>query len=201
MKSNYTNTDYLISRLEKGDEKAYMYIVDTYHSDLFDYAKNLSRDHYRADDIVQNVFIGIWEKRTNFKKVFSLKKYLYKSVYNEFIDLYRKDVATTNLEKKYIEETDLYLGHVEENELTRLIDIVKREIELLPPKCKETFLLSRMEGLSYVEIADYMKVSIKTVETHMSNAFRILREKIDKKGHTLLFLLFGNPLKLYQSLN
>lgn len=182
-----------MKRLEKGDENAYVHLVDIYYDDLFNYAKNLSRDHYRSDDIVQNVFIKLWEKRMNLKNVFSLKSYLYKSVYNEFIDLYRKDVATTTLEKKYIEEFDFYLDHVEENELTRLIEIVKREIEQLPPKCKETFLLSRMEGLSYVEISDYMKVSTKTVETHMTNAFRILRKKMDKKGQTLLFLLFGTP--------
>ncbi len=199
MKNNFKNHDYLLKRLEKGDEKAYMYMVDIYYSDLFNYAKNLSRDHYRADDIVQNVFIVVWEKRKRLRHIASLKKFLYKSVYNEFIDLYRKDVATTALEKKYIEEMDLYLEKTSEKEFNDLVNLIKQEIESLPPKCKETFLLSRMEGLSYVEISNYLKVSIKTVETHMSKAFRILREKIGKNNSTILFILTRHPLKIFHT--
>ncbi len=185
-----------MKRLEKGDETAYMYLVDTYYDSLFDYAKNLSRDAYRADDIVQNVFIRLWEKRSILKKILSLKAYLFKSVYNEFITLNHKDVATTALEKKYVEEMDTYLKEEDGDRFERLMELVKREIEQLPPKCKETFLLSRREGLSYVEIAKYLKVSNKTVENHMSNAFRILREKIGEKTDMFLFLLFGSKRKL-----
>ena len=196
MKDLYVKPDFFLKRLEKGDEKAYMYLVDTYYDSLFDYAKNLSRDAYRADDIVQNVFIRVWENRGNLKKILTLKPYLFKSVYNEFITLNHKDVATTALEKKYIEEMDAYLTQEDGDRFERLMDLVKREIDQLPPKCRETFLLSRSEGLSYVEIAQYLKVSQKTVEHHMSNAFRILREKIGEQTDMFLFQLFGSNPKL-----
>ena len=196
MKNQYADTDFFLKRLEKGDEEAYMHLVDTYYDSLFDYAKNLSRDAYRADDIVQNVFIGMWENRRNLKKILKLKPYLFKSAYNEFITLNHKDVATTALEKKYIEEMDAYLTQEDGDRFERLMELVKREIEQLPPKCRETFLLSRREGLSYVEIARYLKVSQKTVEHHMSNAFRILREKIGEKTDMFLFLFVGPNSKL-----
>lgn len=197
MDASYTNSEYLIKHLKKGDKKAYTYLIDLYYDSLCDYASNLSRDHYMSEDIVQNVFIKIWGKRTRLKADFDIKKYLYKAVYNEFIDQYRKDIATTALEKKYIEELGLYLENEDDQKLLEMIKRVKQQIELLPPKCKETFLLSRYEGLTYVEIAQYMNVSIKTVEDHMSKAFTTLRKTVGKKMHTLLFLLYGMNKRYY----
>ncbi|WP_420804775.1 sigma factor-like helix-turn-helix DNA-binding protein [Wocania ichthyoenteri] len=72
-----------------------------------------------------------------------------------------------------------------------LINIVKQQIELLPPKCKETFLLSRHEGLTNVEIAIYLNISTKAVECQMTRAFSTIRKKVGEKLHTILFLLFG----------
>ena len=191
MKISYSNSEQLIKHLKKGNKNAHTYLINLYYDKLCDYASNLSRDHYMSEDIVQNVFIKIWDKRARLKTHFVIKKYLYKAVYNEFIDQYRKDIATTALEKKYIEELDLYLENEDEQKLMELMNLVKQQIELLPPKCKETFLLSRYEGLTYVEIAEYLNVSIKTVEDHMSRAFTTLRKKVGEKMHRLLFLLFG----------
>ena len=197
MKISYSNSEQLIRHLKKGNKKAYTYLINLYYDSLCDYASNLSRDHYMSEDIVQNVFIKIWDKRARLKTDFAIKKYLYKAVYNEFIDQYRKDIATTALEKKYIEELDLYLGNEDEQKLVELMNLVKQQIELLPPKCKETFLLSRHEGLTYVEIAEYLNVSLKTVEDHMSRAFTTLRKTVGEKMHTLLFLLFGRNKVLH----
>jgi RNA polymerase sigma-70 factor (ECF subfamily) len=68
---------------------------------------------------------------------------------------------------------------------------VKLEIENLPPKCKQTFLLSKQEGLTNMEIAEYLNVSIKSVEAHITKAFSILRKKVGDKMNGILFLLFG----------
>jgi RNA polymerase sigma-70 factor (ECF subfamily) len=193
---SYLNSEELIKQLKKGDEKAYTYLIDLYYESLCDYARNLSRDHYLSEDIVQNVFIKIWDKRAILKTNFIIKKYLYKAVFNEFINQYRKDIATTALEKKYIEEVDLYLENEDEQKLLELINLVKQQIELLPPKCKETFLLSRYEGLTYVEISKYLNVSIKTVEDHMSRAFATLSKTVGTKMNNILFLIFGMDKRL-----
>ena len=72
------------------------------------------------------------------------------------------------------------------------MDIVKKEIDKLPPKCKQTFLLSKKEGLTNIEIAEYLNVSIKSVEAHITKAFSILRKSIGNKVEGILFLLFGS---------
>ena len=77
-----------------------------------------------------------------------------------------------------------------------VVKLVKIEIQKLPSRCKETFLLSKQEGLTIVEIADFMNVSTRTVETQMSKAYKILREKLKDKIQPILFLLFGLDPKL-----
>ena len=163
--------------------------MDSYYVNLCNYAYSLTNDHGNAEDVVQNVFVAIWINRGSINPDLSIKSYLYKSVYNEFIDQYRKNKPVIYLEKKYLEAIDL----VVENELENLDALVKRvnmEINNLPKKCKQVFLLNKKEGLTHIEIAEYLDISIKTVEGHITRAFRILAEKLDTKMEAVFFLLF-----------
>ena len=180
----------LIKHLKKGDSTAYTFIVDLYYKKLCDYASNLARDDFKSEDIVQNVIVRMWQQREKLNPNISIKNYLYKSVYNEFIDQYRKDIAITALEKKYIEGLDSFTEVQNEDETNRLMTLVQREIEQLPPKCKETFLLSKQDGLTYSEIAEFQNVSVNTVEKQMVKAFSIIRKKMKEKISAFLFLLF-----------
>jgi RNA polymerase sigma-70 factor (ECF subfamily) len=191
MKITFRNDFELISSLKRGDSKGYQYLVSSYHIKLCVYAKSLTNDSDLAEDIVQNVFMSIWKNRNKLKEEFAVKSYLYKSVYNEFIDQYRKKKAVFTLEKKYIEALTYIVEEEDEKSLEKLMNIVKKEIDKLPPKCKQTFLLSKEEGLTNVEIAEYLNVSIKSVEAHITKAFSILRKSIGDKVEGILFLLFG----------
>lgn len=182
----------LIQALKRGNTDAYTFLVDTYHQKLCVYAFNLSHNHDNAEDIVQNVFLRVWQKRDKLKDDFVIQSFLYKSVYNEFIDLYRKEKSTMALEKTYIEALDVVINHEDDdNGLEGLITLVKNEIQNLPPKCKQTFLLSKQDGLTNVEIAEYLDLSIKTVEAQITKAFSIIRKKAGNKINGILFLLFG----------
>ena len=191
MKTTFLNDVELISSLKRGDSKGYQYLVSSYHIKLCVYAKSLTNDSDLAEDIVQNVFMSIWKNRNKLKEKFAVKSYLYKSVYNEFIDQYRKKKDVFTLEKKYIEALTYIVEEEDENSLEKLMNIVKKEIDKLPPKCKQTFLLSKEEGLTNMEIAEYLNVSIKSVEAHITKAFSILRKSIGDKVEGILFLLFG----------
>ncbi|MEO8254507.1 MAG: RNA polymerase sigma factor, partial [Flavobacterium sp.] len=103
---DFSDNDTLIASLKNGEEMAYVYLVDTYHNKLCIYANSLIKNVYSAEDIVQNVFIKIWKQRTRLKADRSLKSFLYKSVYNEFIDLYRKNQSLLSIEKSYYEALD-----------------------------------------------------------------------------------------------
>ncbi|GAA4899766.1 hypothetical protein GCM10023311_26420 [Flaviramulus aquimarinus] len=96
-----------------------------------------------------------------------------------------------SIEKKYIDALNYIVEEEDESSIGKLIIIVKREIENLPPKCKRTFLLSKQEGLTNIEIAEYLDVSIKSVEAHITKAFTILRKTVGDKMDGVLFLLFG----------
>ena len=181
---------FLAQRLISGDPKAYDLLMEFYYQNLCAYAQSLCQDHALAEDIVQNVFVKVWDKRKKINPDLSIKSYLYKSVYNEFIDQYRKNKPVIYLEKKYYEAIDLVVD-IEPEELDNLIKLMNIEIENLPSKCKEIFLMNKKEGLTHTEISEYLNISTKTVEGHITRAFKILTEKLGTKMEAVLFLLFG----------
>lgn len=82
------------------------------------------------------------------------------------------------LHQKYVESVTDISEHTDDNELERLIAIVNREINNLPPKCQSVFLLSKKEGLTNYEISEYLNISVKTVEAQITKAFSILKRKL-----------------------
>lgn len=190
MQEVYSDNIQLIEALKTGDPKAYTFLVNTYHHKLCVYAYSFTHDHNLSEDIVQNVFMRIWNKRENLKDDFVITSFLYKCVYNEFIDQYRSQKSVYPLEKKYINAVNDIIENEDEHSLDRIIKLVKREVQNLPPKCKEIFLLSKEEGLTNIEIAEYKNVSIKSVEAHITKAFSILRDSLGEKSNIYLFLMF-----------
>lgn len=143
----------------------------------------------QAEDIVQNVFIKLWEKRQELNPDHPLKGFLYKSVYNEFIDQYRKSKSVSRIEKEYVEYLNTIVLKEESENTQRLINLVKKLIEDLPPKCKQVFMLSKKEGLTNIEISEHLNISIKAVEAQITKGFRVIRKKLDIKIKTILFLM------------
>ncbi|WP_076453969.1 RNA polymerase sigma factor [Zobellia uliginosa] len=183
----------LKEELTKGNHEALAYLMDRYHHSLCVYVYSLSHDYEKAKDIVQNVFLNLWENRERISQVQSLRSFLYKSVYNGFLNEFRKDQRMLAIEEKHMER--LYQVIEEDEELLeKQIGLIKSEIQKLPPKCRETFMLSKREGLTNIEIAGFMNVSIKTVENQMNKAFKILRKKLQSKIEPVLFLIFGLDL-------
>ena len=182
----------LVERLKNGEEQAFIQLVDLYDRRLFGYALTLTNDHALAEDILQNVFLRTWENRKNLRITSSLQNYMFRSVYNEFINQYKKNRSTMVLEQKYFEAFEKVVQSHSEKSWEKVMGRITREIESLPPKCREVFLLSRKEGLTNLEISEYLKVSIKTVEAHLTKAFGVLRKELGAEYRTFLFVLFGS---------
>jgi len=193
MKYSTLHQDDFLLALKKGETGAFTYLVHLYNRPLFWYAMSLVNDRAMAQDVVQNVFLKTWENRKKLTITKSLKNFLYKSVYNEFINQYRKNQAVLDLEQLYVDTLDKILKETdaaaESNE--KMIQLMKEEINSLPKKCKRIFLLSKEEGLTNHEIADYLELSVKTVESQITNAFSTLRKKMKKKIHGILVLFYG----------
>ena len=178
MKTDFSNNKILKDELEKENQQALVFLMDTYHHSLCLYIYSLSNDYEKSKDIVQNVFVKLWEKRHKVQSVKSVKGFLYTSVYNEFIDQWRKDKKMLAIEEKHLESLNGIFEDENEDLLKKQIELVKSEIRKLPSKCRETFLLSKQDGLTNIEIANYMNVSTRTVEAQMNKAFKVLRKKI-----------------------
>jgi len=169
----------LTDLLKTGEVGAFNEIYERYSGLLYVFAKKITRDQSEAEDIVQEVFITLWNRASTFEVKSSLSSYLYTAVRYKFFDLVsrkkiRSDYATTfqGFINYGVYSTDEYIN---ERELIRLIE---QEVSNLPDKMRAVFELSRNIGLSHKEIAQQLEVSEKTVRNHVNHALKILRYKV-----------------------
>lgn len=182
----------LLTSLQKGDEEAFAYVFKTFYSPLFNYAGRILRDEEQANDVVQDTFCRLYENRSNITIHISLKSYLYRSIYNNCIDLIRhKKVANAYVDAKML---DFYFSRIiqlPEAELKMLDEdigeAIREAIAHLPERCRQIFCLSKLEGLSNKQIAEQLGISVKTVETQMTTAFVRLRKELE----WLLFIIIS----------
>lgn len=194
---DFNNEHILIAQLKEGNRKAFTFLIDLYHHKLCVYANSLIDNHIQAEDIVQNVFLSLWEKRERFDVSNSIQSFLYKAVYNEFIDQYRKTQTALRIEYIYIEYLNSLVIDSNSEDIEKLIARVKESINGLPPKCKQVFELSKKEGLTNIEISEYLNVGVKAVEANITRAFKILRTDLQNKIKLLLFVLFDLKLSRF----
>ena len=167
--------------------------MNNYYKNLCGYANLFTKDPSMSEDIVQNVFVKLWVYRKKINPNIPIKRYLHKSVYNEFIDQYRKNKSVISLEEKHLRTINTI---IDDNsfDIEKLMTRVNNEIEKLPEKCKKVFILNKKEGLTHDEIAEYLQISKKTVEGHITRAFKILNQKLGKKIKSILIILFDFKL-------
>lgn len=174
--------------LQKGDERSFKKLFDLYYKPICIYLLQYTRDLHDAEDIVQGVFVELWEKRKKIKITQSLKSYLYKASYNSFIDKTRRDKRNDafldTLKYKSMQMTSEEDRESYQERITKIQELV----QLLPERCKEILILSKRNGLKYSEIADELNISIKTVEAQMRLAFQKIREGF-KDDELFLFLI------------
>ena len=175
----------------KMDKQAFEELFRSFFPSLVLFAQKYVPDQDTAKDIVHNVFINLWEKRQQIDTGSPLKSYLFTSVHNRCLN-YIRDQKKFDKDDTIFQRTDSAdfsdgVDWMEEHELEqRIFD----GLQALPEKCREIFTMNRFDGLKYAEIAEKLGISVKTVETQMSKALKILREKlIDYLGMIILLIL------------
>ena len=172
-------------KLRASDKSAFSALFRALYPDLLWYAHGLIDDEGVAEDIVQEAFIRLWDKRTTIQPERSLRAYLYVTVRNLAFN-YERDTRT---QKKLLAKMDEpgKLASPEETVSTRLMEQhLRRWIDELPDRRREAFELSRFCGLSYREIASVMELSVNTVEKHITNALKHLRQRLGEFDPDLL---------------
>lgn len=173
----------ILKRLSEGDKLVFKDIYQLYYSDLCKYAYfKFSNNIDVVKDIVQGVFVKLWEKRENIGHIISLKAYLYKSVYNTALNYMEHD----NVRKKHQSEMAYRYKNIESEENagdyeSEKLEEVSRYIEEMPEQTKKVFILKYKKGKTYKEIASEMDISPKTVETLIYRGLKSIRTKINKK--------------------
>ncbi|MFA5848673.1 MAG: RNA polymerase sigma-70 factor [Bacteroidales bacterium] len=180
---NFTKNEDLLNALKAGGEEAFSFIFLKYYSNLFSYAYRILNDSSDAQESVQKTFYHMWDIRHKLEIRDSIKSYLYRSVYNNCINIIRQKKLLLKYEEKG--QIDLYFSRIIQSPQTemRLIDSETRRAILqnvgsLPDRCKEIFIRCKINGQSYAEVAGIMDISIKTVENQMTIALKRLKEKL-----------------------
>ena len=168
-----------------------------YFNVLQTYARRIVLKSEVAEDIVQEVFLECWDRRTSIDLSDSLKPYLYTLTRRKSIDWLRKSENKNVLFSDFEFQVDqLYFETLSSLSSDNQIDaleierVINRSIGLLPLKCKEVFLLSREDGLKNREISEKLNLNIKTVEKHITNALKEIRLNLTKSGVLGLLLSF-----------
>lgn len=178
-------------RFELNFEEAFK----TNFKSLYAYAYTMLKDEISAEEMVQNVFFKVWEKREQLNITSSLTAYLYRSVYHECLNYlkHEKVKATYQSHVAFVSrgESDNASGKVMVSELQQQLDKAMSE---LPQQCRTIFQMSRFEQLKYQEIADRLGLSVKTVENQMGKALKILRAKlVDYLPFLLMIVMHIKP--------
>jgi RNA polymerase sigma-70 factor (ECF subfamily) len=180
----------LIGRLKADDEAALTMIYRRYWQSLFKAAYNILKDRQACEDIIQELFIKLWDCRAEVEISISLKAYLYASVRYGVYRQIRTGSVKSEIFDDLIERLHTPATHnsIEHKELLLQISQV---IDTLPEKCREVYKLSREECLSHKEIALQLNISTKTVENHLTKALRELRGSLGTAFilEALMFLL------------
>ncbi len=185
-----TNEDhFLLQKLKEGDIHALEVIFNKHYSNLSRYLQLLFKNELLVEHIAQDIFIYLWENRENIQIRSSLEAYIYTAGRYKALnqlrnaklqESIREKISSSNAEDQYEIDQD-----IENLELKRLIE---HAITMLSPRCQQIFRLSREEEMTYKEIADFLGISVNTVEGQMAIALKKLRSALKPFYFKIIFI-------------
>ncbi|MBS1916933.1 MAG: RNA polymerase sigma-70 factor [Bacteroidetes bacterium] len=176
----------LLRRLAAGDELALEEIYKSLWQKLFMAAYNILRNKTACEDIVQDIFLQLWAKRSTLQINESVEAYLYSAVRYQVFRYIRNNPCVNH----FFEDVEERTAEVSPEMMFRqkeIAEIVNQTVSQLPEKCRAVYKLSREEQLSHKEIAQLLHISTKTVENHLTIALRKLRTSLGRFAGFFLF--------------
>ncbi|RUT78036.1 RNA polymerase sigma-70 factor [Ancylomarina longa] len=176
-----------INKLRAGSERTFKELYNKYYDALFLFGQKYIPNQNAVEDIIQESFLKVWEKKTSFFHEAALRAFLYKTVRNSCLNLIEHEKVCRNYQEEFAKDlssNDFFLNNVIEEEVNR---IITDTIQKLPESARLIYLLS-LKGLKNVEIAEDLDISINTVKTQKQRANKFLRENLKNLFTLLCFL-------------
>ena len=190
--NNQISDTELFHRIQKGDEKAFTIAYELYNKLIYVLSYRYLMDEERAKDVVQYVFVNLWEYRAELNIGISLKNFLFTMAKNYILNLIRNE--NTALEKQY-EIAQQVLGYeddlVEKLERREQMSLFYQALAKLPEQKKRICVMKIREEMSNKEIAERLNVSINTVKTHYAEALKLLRRELLKLLMIIIILMLS----------
>ena len=185
--------DEIVSGFNKGNQRSFSSIFNTYYASLCFFAERMILDKQEAEDIVEETFVKLWRLHANFETMQNIKAFLYITTKNACLN-YIKQSDRTNKQQSDLQYT---LAQQEDhvlNSLTKaeVLREVHAAIESLPPQCRKIVRLSFLEGLKNQEIADRLNLSINTVKNQKMRAISLLKIKLLSTNLMAFLVLYSH---------
>ena len=182
--------------LQRGDPSAVDYFFNKYAKQLYHFSLSYLKSEYDAEEVVQEIFLKIWEKHRNIDPNQAFSKYLFtiaiNSIRKNFLERAKEEKFKLELYNVLVEETS---QEKEEINYYLYLKVLNEQIELLPEKRKEIFVMHKKEGLTVTEISEILSISPKTVENQITSAMKSIRNGFyqkNLKGFYLFYLLHSS---------
>lgn len=170
--------DDLWRELRAGSREAFDAIFRGHYARLVATAQAIVSERAVAEELVQDVMLELWRRRSTLVLESTLAAYLHRSARNRALNYVRHERVTRQAEPELTASAGAPASPDHGVRQAEIDAAVRAAIVALPPRCREVFELSRVQGLRYAEIASVMDISVKTVEAQMAKALRVLRERL-----------------------
>lgn len=184
----------LLDLVKQGDQDAFRELYNRYSGKLYGNILRMTKSNDTADDILQSVFIKIWESRLVIDTKRSFKSFIYQIAQNTVFDNFRKEArhrvlaSSAARQREELEQsespTEKWIGAKEDKTM------LENAVSKLPPRRREIYQLCKLEGLTYDQVSEIMGISTSTINDHIVKASKALREYLTQTRYYTLLLLF-----------
>jgi RNA polymerase sigma-70 factor (ECF subfamily) len=180
----------LMNEIKAGNMLAFDALYNKYNRKIFNFAVSILKSTEDAENILQDVFLKLWLNRNNIEKGSSVRYYIFSIAYNSSITIIRERMKESRFFETLKRIQNIELDPVNlELEYKEMEGRLNEIIESLPARQKEVYILHKVEGLKYSEIAEKLNISVNTIENHMSRALKTIRERLG--NYSLMSILFA----------
>jgi len=185
------NKDSLVERFKAGDAEAFDTIYHNYSKKVFHFVLGLVKDKNVSQELVQEVFVSLWEKRDQVNLGLNFDNYIFTITHNSIRKHFRKKSIEKKVLNLLLNDSPEIIDNIEGTMIyTELLELANKTIESLPPRRKTVYKLSKQEGLKIKEIASKLNISPRTAENHLARALKYLKEELSEIS--FLALLYFN---------